>query len=92
MLLNNFVHFFKINFKNLCPIFCYVLQNIVRRNENFFLKYLMNVKSVSAENNFHYYELWSYKLSVANFIKNTCFISVSKFFKNNKLAIKNNSD
>lgn len=52
----------------------------------------MENKSVSEEDNFYYYEVWNYKLSIANFIKNTCFDSISKFFKDNNLAIKNIDD
>lgn len=88
MLLHNFVHFFKSNFKDLCPFFEFILENIFRDNADIFINYLSENKSVNNEKNFKYYELWNYKLSIVNFIKNTHFSSVKKLFDDNNISIK----
>lgn len=88
MLLHNFVHFFKSNFKDLCPFFEFILENIFRDNADIFINYLNEDKSVNNEKNFKYYELWNYKLSIVNFIKNTHFSSVKKLFDDNNISVK----
>lgn len=88
MLLNNFVHFFKSNFKCLCPYFEYVLNCLIRENSNLFLNYLNENKYVNCSENFDYYELWNYKLSISNFIKNTYFNSVKNLFDDNNISVK----
>lgn len=88
MLLNNFFHFFKSNFKELCPFFDYVIKILIKENLELFLNYLNEDKYVNCSENFFYYKLWNYKLCIANFIKNTCFKSVEDLFKRNKLPIK----
>lgn len=88
MLLNNFVHFFKSNFKELCPYFEYVFERLIKENQNLFFNYLNEDKYVNCSENFDYYMLWNYKLSIANFVKNTYFSSVKELFKKNNLPIK----
>lgn len=88
MLLNNFIHFFKLKFKELCPFFEYVLKRLIKENLDLFLNYLNEDKYVNCSENFSYYELWNKKLCIANFIKNTYFNSVEELFKKNNLTIK----
>lgn len=88
MLLNNFVHFLKSNFKEICPFFEYILKRLIKENISLFLNYLSEDKYVNCSENFDYYELWNYKLSISNFIKNTYFSSVKKLFDDNNISVK----
>lgn len=88
MLLHNFIHFFKSNFRDLCPYFDYVFKCLLRENSNLFLNYLNEGKFVNSSDNFNFYALWNCKLSIANFVKNTYFSSVKKLFDDNNISIK----